>query len=149
MTTTIVTGTGRRSSIRQSELQASAPVSNAQSMTSPIDEFPPFKDELYDTTAEATEPASASTVRYTPGERWEPRRANYPPRDLKPIRPQTKHRSRKSISEAISTIRTRNASVSANAQELAEALRAPVSYRLIVRSTSVPSAPEIHSSFVE
>lgn len=50
-----------------------------------------------------------------------------------PIRP-PKHKSRKSISEAIATIRTRNASVSANAHELAQALRAPVSYRLIVSS---------------
>lgn len=100
-------------------------------MTSPIDKFPPFKDDLYDTTAEATEPVSASTVRYTQSERWEPRRGNYTSRDLRPSRYNPKHRSRKSISEAISTIRTRNASVSANAQELAEALRAPVSYRLI------------------
>ncbi|KAL4894648.1 triose-phosphate transporter family-domain-containing protein [Aspergillus ambiguus] len=128
MTTTVVTGTGRRSSIRQSELQTPTLASSSQSMTSPIDKFPPFKDELYETTAESPE-----TLRYTQNDRWEPRRSNYLPRDLKngTIR-NPKHRSRKSISEAITTIRTRNASVSANAQELAEALRAPVSYRLIV-----------------
>jgi solute carrier family 35 protein E1 len=40
----------------------------------------------------------------------------------------------KSIGEAIEIIRTRRGSVSANAQELAEALKAPVSFRLIVRS---------------
>lgn len=130
MTTTVVTGTGRRSSIRQPELQTSPLATSSQSMTSPIDKFPPFKDELHETTAESADP---STVRYTQSDRWEPRRSNYLPRDLKngTVR-NSKHRPRKSISEAITTIRTRNASVSANAQELAEALRAPVSYRIIV-----------------
>ncbi|KAI4280119.1 MAG: hypothetical protein L6R38_004692 [Xanthoria sp. 2 TBL-2021] len=43
-----------------------------------------------------------------------------------------KHGRQKSISEAIKTIRTRKGSVSANAAELADALKAPVSVRLIV-----------------
>jgi solute carrier family 35 protein E1 len=42
------------------------------------------------------------------------------------------HGRQKSISEAIRTIRTRRASVSANAHEIADALKAPVSPRLIV-----------------
>ncbi|KAL8918960.1 MAG: hypothetical protein Q9208_007070 [Pyrenodesmia sp. 3 TL-2023] len=42
------------------------------------------------------------------------------------------HGRQKSISEAIHTIRTRKGSVSANAAELADALKAPVSVRLIV-----------------
>lgn len=44
-----------------------------------------------------------------------------------------KHGRQKSISEAIRTIRTRKGSVSANAAEIADALKAPVSVRLIVR----------------
>ncbi|KAL8677319.1 MAG: hypothetical protein Q9186_006252 [Xanthomendoza sp. 1 TL-2023] len=44
----------------------------------------------------------------------------------------SKHGRQKSISEAIKTIRTRKGSVSANAAELADALKAPVSVRLIV-----------------
>ena len=44
----------------------------------------------------------------------------------------TKHGRQKSLSEAIRTVRTRNASISENAQEIAEALKAPVSYRLVV-----------------
>jgi solute carrier family 35 protein E1 len=43
------------------------------------------------------------------------------------------HRPRRSVSDAIRNLRERRGSVSENAQELAEALKAPVSYRLIVR----------------
>ena len=43
------------------------------------------------------------------------------------------HGRQKSLSDAIRTIRTRKGSVSANAQEIAEALKAPVSFKLIVR----------------
>ncbi|KAL8838024.1 MAG: hypothetical protein Q9170_002305 [Blastenia crenularia] len=43
-----------------------------------------------------------------------------------------KHGRQKSISEAIKTIRTRKGSVSANAAEIADALKAPVSIKLIV-----------------
>ncbi|RMZ83912.1 hypothetical protein DV737_g1524, partial [Chaetothyriales sp. CBS 132003] len=44
---------------------------------------------------------------------------------------QTWHRPRKSVSEALNNFRTRRGSVSENAHELAEALKAPVSYTLI------------------
>lgn len=101
-------------------------------MTSPIDKFPPFSDEPYDTATGQGEPQSSSTIRYAPRDLWEPRKAGAFAREHgnESIRI-SKHRPRKSVSEAISTIRTRNASVSANAQELAQALRAPVSYQLI------------------
>jgi hypothetical protein len=42
------------------------------------------------------------------------------------------HRPRRSVSNAINKFRTRQGSVSENAQELAEALKAPISYKLIV-----------------
>jgi solute carrier family 35, member E1 len=42
------------------------------------------------------------------------------------------HGRQKSLSDAFRTIRTRRASVSANAQEIADALKAPVSPKLIV-----------------
>ncbi|PYI12128.1 TPT-domain-containing protein [Aspergillus sclerotiicarbonarius CBS 121057] len=133
MTTTIVTGTGRRSSIRLPDLQAPAASSLSQQMTSPIDKFPPFIDEVYEATVESREVHSNTSIRYAPTDRWEPRKQVQFPRDHKhgPAL-NSKRGSRKSISEAISTIRTRNGSVSANAQELAEALRAPVSYKLII-----------------
>lgn len=46
--------------------------------------------------------------------------------------PTTRHGRQKSLSEAIRTIRTRKASVSQNAHEIADALKAPVSPTLIV-----------------
>ncbi|KAL4992512.1 triose-phosphate transporter family-domain-containing protein [Aspergillus falconensis] len=120
MTTTIVTGTGRRASIRQPDLQTSVRVSSPEPMASPIDKFPPFHDEQHDT-AELKTIYPNATIRYAPSDRW----------DYKPVR-DSKRKPRKSISETISAIRTRNGSVSANAQDLAQALRAPVSYKLIV-----------------
>lgn len=47
------------------------------------------------------------------------------------------HRPKRSVSDAINKIRTRQGSVSENAQELAEALKAPVSYRLIVSQSQM------------
>jgi hypothetical protein len=44
-----------------------------------------------------------------------------------------KHRPKRSVSEAFDNLRQRRGSISANTQELAEALKAPVSYKLIVR----------------
>ncbi|KAL3459875.1 triose-phosphate transporter family-domain-containing protein [Aspergillus heterothallicus] len=119
MSTTTVTGAGRRPSIRQPELQTSVKISSSQPVASPIDKFPPFHDEQY----EPGEPSGhhSTTIKYAPSERW----------DYKPVR-DPKRKPRKSISETISAIRTRNGSVSANAQDLAQALKAPVSYKLIV-----------------
>ncbi len=42
------------------------------------------------------------------------------------------HRPRRSVSEALNKFRTRQGSVSENVEDLAEALKAPVSYKLIV-----------------
>ena len=44
----------------------------------------------------------------------------------------TRHGRQKSLSEAIRTVRTRNASISENAQEIADSLKAPISYKLVV-----------------
>jgi solute carrier family 35 protein E1 len=51
------------------------------------------------------------------------------------------HGRQKSLSDAFRTIRTRRGSVSANAQEIAEALKAPVSPKLIVCHIGLLSAP--------
>ena len=45
-----------------------------------------------------------------------------------------KHRPRKSVTEAFDNLRQRRGSISANTHELAEALKAPISYKLIVRA---------------
>ena len=49
----------------------------------------------------------------------------------------TRHGRQKSLSEAIRTVRTRRGSVSQNAHEIAGALKAPVSLKLVVRTSSV------------
>jgi solute carrier family 35 protein E1 len=126
MSTTTVTGTGRRASI--SIRQPNWPQNNnkmASSPQSPLDKFPSYVDETLDTV-----PNSLGQ----PGQDdpWQARKAPITHLAWDPRTP-SKHRPRKSISETISTIRTRKASMSANAQEIAEVLRAPVSYKLIVR----------------
>ncbi|KAJ5343354.1 uncharacterized protein N7506_003178 [Penicillium brevicompactum] len=129
MATTTVTGHGRRSSMRQTELQIPTTPADSQPTSSPIDQFPAYEDTTEP--AGSAHPNRSASVKYGPNELWEPRKASFYSREYAngTLR-NPKHRPRKSISEAISTIRTRNGSVSANAQELAEALRAPVSYRL-------------------
>ncbi|KAJ5145623.1 uncharacterized protein N7515_000187 [Penicillium bovifimosum] len=131
MATTTVTGHGRRSSMRQAELQIPTKTSVPQSTNSPIDKFPPYEDTL-DTVMGSTRASRSGSVKYAPSGLWEPRKASFYSRDYgNGSARNPKHRPRKSISEAITTIRTRNGSVTANAHELAQALRAPVSYRLI------------------
>lgn len=65
------------------------------------------------------------------GERWQVRRGGG-------LRPQTyghhvgRHGRQKSISEALQTVRDRKGSVSQSAQDIAQALKAPVSIKLVV-----------------
>lgn len=71
-------------------------------------------------------PAEAKQVEY----KWPSRRAS---QRLPTSRPSNLgHRPKRSVSDALAKFRNRHGSVSENAQELAEALKAPVSYKLIV-----------------
>ncbi|KAI9823343.1 MAG: suppressor of loss of ypt1 [Thelocarpon impressellum] len=65
-----------------------------------------------------------------PSDRWQARRQSTTNRGFEPSAG-TRHGRQKSLSDAINTIRTRRASVSANAHEIADALKAPVSPKLI------------------
>ena len=66
-------------------------------------------------------------------ERWQSRKENhYMWSNGHAHPPGPRHGRQKSLSDAIRTIRTRKGSASANAQEIAEALKAPVSFKLIV-----------------
>ena len=68
-----------------------------------------------------------------PNDRWQHRRENHVAWGNGYVKgPSRSHGRQPSLSEAIRTIRTRKGSVSANAQEIAEALKAPVSVKLIV-----------------
>lgn len=59
----------------------------------------------------------------------------------------TRPNRQKSLSEAIRTVRTRKASISENAHEIAESLKAPVSLRLVVGLFAIPP-PISLSTFV-
>lgn len=67
-------------------------------------------------------------------DRWQPRKeSRFAAMNGSTQGPSTRHGRQKSLSEALKTIRTRKGSVSQNAHELADALKAPLSPRLIVR----------------
>ncbi|KAL9078479.1 MAG: hypothetical protein Q9157_002600 [Trypethelium eluteriae] len=104
----------------------------------PTTKFPDFSQEHIDQYAETATPRSTRSP--SPGplpsgpsklhsyQRWQPRRessigwANGNPRG---------HVKRKSLTEAIHNVRTRRQSVSQNAHEIADALKAPVSMKLV------------------
>lgn len=147
MTTTIVTGTRRRSSSLHPELQVTA---KAEPMSSPLDKFPTFSEEqLYSVSADPSDNNDhlqssnpPPPYKFQPNSSWEGRNVGTSSWEHSKgsIRvPRT--RTRKSVSEAFSTIRRRDGSVSANAHELAQALKAPLSYRLIVSSPSIYLTP--------
>ena len=70
-----------------------------------------------------------------PADRWQPRRGSKVglANGVGQGAP-GRHGRQKSLSEAIRTIRTRKGSVTQNAQEIAEALKAPLSPKLVVRA---------------
>ena len=112
--------------------------------------FPPFQPDHLPTHEE--EPYGQSSSRspspnltpksngIAPSDRWQPRKdgksgwANGSAQA-----PASRHGRQKSLSEAFRTIRTRRASVSANAHEIADALRAPISPSIIVCRKELPS----------
>ncbi|PGH23116.1 hypothetical protein AJ80_02744 [Polytolypa hystricis UAMH7299] len=131
MSTTTVIGMGHHPSMLSKNWQAQMPT-NADAVSSPADQFPPFHDESANSNSNQQDASLHLTSSPTPQPSeplWQPRKGALTPRDL-PIGSK-KRAPRKSISQALGNFRTRNASVSVNAQELAEALKAPLSYKLI------------------
>jgi solute carrier family 35, member E1 len=81
-------------------------------------------------------PTQAGPDRY----KWPARKSSQMVRENGRIPGLPTHRPRRSVSDALRNLRARRGSVSENAHELAEALKAPVSYRLIVRpNIAMPS----------
>ncbi|EDN09763.1 predicted protein [Histoplasma mississippiense (nom. inval.)] len=129
MSTTTVVGTGLHSFALSPNWKTKMATSTT-SQDSPLDKFPLFDDTVAPVTADQNglnnDPLFAhQSLHYSQPTRWMPRKQA----SLSPVGP--KQRPRKSISEAIDGFRDRGTSVSVNAQELAEALKAPVSYKLI------------------
>ena len=103
---------------------------------SPKDHLIIYEDDTAESTAE-TRTLSPNNYPRTNGihysERWQARKESYPMWSNGHIHgPAGRHGRQKSLSDAIKNIRTRKGSVTANAHEIAEALKAPVSYQLIV-----------------
>lgn len=93
--------------------------------------FPSFEDEPRRASlAQISESPLETTTPIVPEYKW-PARSN-----SQPLTRAAGHKHRKSVSEALNKFRARQGSVSENAQELAEALKAPVSYKLIVSDSS-------------
>ena len=68
-------------------------------------------------------------------ERWQPRKEHHQawrPGAINVAGPRSSHGRQKSIGEAIRSIRNRRGSLSANAHEIADSLKAPLSIKLVV-----------------
>jgi solute carrier family 35 protein E1 len=127
MSTTTVIDTGQHSSVLSLNWQTQMTVSSPVLMASPLDKSPRVDDESPKTTSKQITLLTATpAIGYQPEAQWLPRKNGI---ELASI---SKQRPRRSISEAIGSIRARSLSVTVNAQELAEALKAPISYKLIV-----------------
>lgn len=98
------------------------------------DLLPTHEEEPFGLTSRTPSPNRAQLPNgntHTP-DRWQPRREQRARGNSSVKGPTTRHGRQKSLSEAIRTIRTRKASVSQNAHEIADALKAPVSPALVV-----------------
>lgn len=83
---------------------------------------------------EVRTPSPRKTNGSTHNDRWQPRKENHLVwgNGHISVSGPRQHGRQKSLSDAIHTIRKRSGSVSANAHELAEALKAPLSVKLVV-----------------
>jgi solute carrier family 35, member E1 len=116
--------------------------------------FPPFQPDLLPTheeepfglTSRTPSPSRAPQLNGNAhtSDRWQPRKEQRYAHANGAAHGATRHARQKSLSEAFRTIRTRKASVSQNAQEIADALKAPVSPKLIVCRRLHCTGPSAH-----
>jgi len=127
--------------------------SSNRSESSKFPDLDPLPNPREHLTIYEEDPSNPGAVKRTPSpnkangalhsERWQSRRESqhlWSNGHALPSGP--RHGRQKSLSDAIRTIRTRKGSVSANAQEIAEALKAPVSFKLIVRTSPTELASQ-------
>ncbi|KAI8298766.1 putative transporter [Colletotrichum sp. SAR11_240] len=114
--------------------------SSASSATGGMEKFPDHIDSHLTNGSRGTSPARSNGYALpgapNGGDRWQPRKESIQGRASRwtaPGQPATRygHGRQKSLGDAIHNIRTRGGSVSQNAHEIADALRAPVSPKLI------------------
>lgn len=110
-----------------------ATIGEADGNSHMMEKFPEHLDAHMPNGTRSTSPRRANGhLNGGAGDRWVPRRASNQARGVRWDQSPYGHGRQKSLSDAIRTIRTRHGSVSQNAQEIADALKAPVSPRLIV-----------------
>lgn len=127
MNTTTMTQAPHSHNVAQRSLSPNNPIRRS----SENERFPSFDYSAQPTLglpAVSESPAEAKPIEY----KWPSRRASQRLPSARPPGHYT-HRTRRSVSDALAKFRNRQGSVTENAQELAEALKAPVSYKLIVR----------------
>lgn len=118
------------------------PADNKAPLRTSMEKFPDHVESLDGLSPYATlNPTSANgyTVSPVSDERWQPRRETRSKgASISNGSASTggRHGRQKSLTEAFRTMRTRRASVSANVQEIGDALKAPVSPMLIVCNSS-------------
>ena len=89
-------------------------------------------DEGATTSSRTPSPAKPNGILHS--ERWQPKKDHHLVWGNGHINvtPQRQHNRQRSLSDAFKTIRSRKASVGENAREVAEALKAPVSFKIVV-----------------
>ncbi|KAK4696587.1 solute carrier family 35, member E1, partial [Lecanoromycetidae sp. Uapishka_2] len=98
-------------------------------------EYPATYDEKNEGAITSSRSPSPAKINGTPhNERWQPRKDNHLAWGNGHINlaPPLQNRRQRSLSDAFKTIRSRKASVSENAHEIAEALKAPISFKIII-----------------
>jgi solute carrier family 35, member E1 len=113
------------------------PSPSRQSMDNAKEQFPPYEDLRPDFKPNTVINSSPSTTSSPVGP-WPARRSSPSGRDTKKLGGLHRHRPKRSVGEAFDNFRQRRGSISANTQDLAEALRAPISYKLIVSLFIIP-----------
>ena len=119
--------------------RSQSPAHNAPFLVTERERFPSIDENratgsLYPVASpQDISPAQIAPDRY----KWPARKSNQRPWEVSRNTGLPAHRTRRSVSEALGNLRDRRGSYSENAQELAEALKAPVSYQLIVCRTSI------------
>lgn len=103
------------------------------------EKFPSFEDTRSEekVTLVASPHAISPLVNQLPVSNWPARRSSRTGWEDRNGGGLQKHQPKRSVSEAFENLRQRRGSISANTQELAEALKAPISYKLIVSKSIV------------
>ena len=113
------------------------------------DQFSGYEESETGRNAGARTLSPARTNGVLHSERWQTRKDNHlawGEGHLNVAGPR-QHGRQRSISDAFKNIRTRKASVSENAHEIAEALRAPISFRILVGEDVASKHTQAHMSF--